>query len=83
MKKSFIDEICRRHAGESHFIIEISGRATDAEKSYKAGDWNIWSSKRIKGAFDFGNGTMRDMKRYAADNRQYATFINLFTGEIL
>lgn len=52
-------------------IIEICGRKAEAKKNYSAGLWNEWTTERIRGAFNFGNGTYKDLIRYARDNKQY------------
>ena len=31
--------------------------------------YNVWDANRIKNAFNFGNGTMEDFKRYMRDNK--------------
>lgn len=40
-------------------------------------DYLVWDKDRIKHAFNFGNGTEKDLKRYVKDNRQYCIFIIL------
>ena len=39
------------------------------EIDLKSGDYNYWTAERIKGAFNFGNGKLKDFKRYAANNK--------------
>lgn len=87
-----LQEIARRHYGEMDThrgeteparVIEIHGPRKSAINEYNNGWWNLWTDRRIKGAFEFDNGTFEDLKKYAVMNRQYATFINLETGEIL
>ncbi len=41
------------------------------EIDLKSGDYNYWTAERIKGAFNFGNGKLKDFKRYAANNKRY------------
>ena len=53
-------------------IVEIC--KTEANKNginqaIKAGYFTIWTPERIKGAFNFGNGTIKDFERYKKDNR--------------
>lgn len=36
-----------------------------------------WTEKRIKNAFNFGNGTEADLKRYMNDNKQYCVFVRV------
>ena len=31
--------------------------------------YNVWDDERVKNAFNFGNGTWADFKRYMRDNR--------------
>ena len=87
-----LQEIARQHCGEiveSHGqveparVMEIFGTRRTASKQYSDGLWNLWTDSRIKGAFEFGKGTFADLCRYAKDNRKYATFVNLETGEVL
>lgn len=52
-------------------IIEIcatEARKTSVKEAIKAGYFNIWTPDRIKGAFNFGNGTKKDFYRYKKDN---------------
>lgn len=39
--------------------------------------FNYWTEERIKGAFNFGNGTIKDLKRYAKNNKQFCTIVFL------
>ena len=43
----------------------------------KAKDGILWTDEKIKAAFNFGNGSMSDFKRYISNNRRYAHFINI------
>lgn len=43
-------------------------------------NYNYWDDDRIKGAFNFGNGTWKDMKRYMDDNKDLAKF-EIIRGE--
>lgn len=45
------------------------------EISKKSENFSIWDEKRIKGAFHFGNGTIKDFRAYMRDNKAYCTFI--------
>ena len=38
------------------------------------GLYTIWDDKRIKSAFNFGNGTYEDFIRFVKDNRIYCAF---------
>lgn len=46
-------------------------------ESIEKGMYNIWDKRRIKGAFDFGNGTIKDFKRYMKDNSNNCYFKKL------
>ena len=35
-----------------------------------------WTPERIKGAFNFGNGTEKHLKEYMNNNKQYCIFID-------
>lgn len=36
-----------------------------------------WTQERIKAAFNAGNGTNEDLKRYMQDNGKYAYFVTI------
>lgn len=36
--------------------------------------YTIWTAERIKKAFNFGHGTMNDLKKYMENNKQFAIF---------
>lgn len=38
-------------------------------EAIKDGSWSPWNENRIKGAFNFNQGTMSDFKRFAKDNK--------------
>ena len=38
---------------------------------------DIKKAVRIKGAFNFGNGTEKDLKRYMHDNSKYCVFLEV------
>ncbi len=40
----------------------------------QAGDFLDWTPARIKHAFNFGNGTEKDLRRYMKDNKQFCIF---------
>lgn len=42
-----------------------------------ARDGVIWSAKKIKKAFNFGNGTQKDFNEYKKSNSVYAYFIKI------
>lgn len=37
----------------------------------------LWTPERIKHAFNFGNGTEKDLKRYMKDNNIYCIFVEI------
>lgn len=41
-----------------------------------SGKYTAWTQRRIAGAFSFGRGTEKDLKRYARDNRQYCAIFS-------
>ena len=32
-------------------------------------NFNVWDNERIRNAFNFGNGTIKDFERYMKDNK--------------
>ena len=46
----------------------------DIIKAYQQGDYLEWTLERIKRAFNFGNGTEKDLERYIRLNKQFAIF---------
>ena len=50
------------------------------EVSKKTGSTWLWTSEKIKKAFNFSNGTEKDFKRYIANNRQFCIFIEIHGG---
>lgn len=57
--------------------IEICGNARTAQKNFNEGLFNCWTPERIKSAFNFNNGTIADLKKYAKRNKQFCTIIFL------
>lgn len=43
----------------------------------KAKDGILWTDERIQAAFNNGNGTTSDFKRYMNNNRQHTHFIQI------
>ncbi len=39
--------------------------------------FNFWDKDRIKGAFNFGNGTEKDLRQYAENNKKYMALIKI------
>lgn len=37
----------------------------------------LWTTERIKHAFNFGNGTEKDLKQYMKDNKIYCVFVEI------
>ena len=46
----------------------------DIIKAYQRGDYLEWTPEKIKRAFNFGNGTEKDLERYIRLNKQFAIF---------
>lgn len=44
------------------------------EISKTSGLKRIWTEEQIKGAFNFGNGTIKDFKNYMDNNKQFCIF---------
>ena len=36
-----------------------------------------WTEEKIKRAFNFGNGTMKDFKRFIHNNKKYSYFVEI------
>lgn len=36
---------------------------------------SVWDEERVKKAFNFGHGTIENLKEYAENNRQFCTFV--------
>ncbi len=47
----------------------------DLKKAVAEHDGVKWTNERIKKAFNFGNGTIEELKRYIQDNSKYAYFV--------
>ena len=66
-------------------VYEISKKAArqhgGINQAIAAGYYNEWDDERIKGAFNFGNGTQADFIRYKRDNSQFCHFITVKRGE--
>lgn len=64
-------------------ILEISRKYlkefynNNLEKIVKAKDGILWNEETIKKAFNFGNGTQKDFKRYQRDNSKYCIFVTV------
>lgn len=64
-------------------IIEIDGTKKTAKKNYRDGLWREWTKEHIKGAFNFGNGTMSDLIEYAKRNKMYCILYDTEKREFL
>lgn len=51
-----------------------NGKITDAVKEK---DGILWTDERIKNAFNSGNGTIKDLKNYINNNKQFAFFVEV------
>lgn len=49
----------------------------DLQEATKNKDGFLWTDKRIKAAFNNGNGTAKDLKRYMQDNKHYCYFMEV------
>lgn len=47
------------------------------QKTIADGYFLDWTKERIKNAFNNGNGTDADLKRYMKDNKQYCVFVRI------
>ena len=63
-------------------VIEIDKRFlkedynNNIKKCVVAGDFLEWTPEKIKSAFNFNNGTIKDLKRYMRDNKCYCLFLD-------
>ena len=64
-------------------IIEIDGGKKTAKQNYRAGLWSEWTPERIRGAFNFGHGTMAELKEYAKNNKMYCSLYDTETHSFL
>lgn len=62
---------------DSLFVEVFKGKGLSTNDELKTGMYNEWNEKRIKRAFNFGNGTLKDFHNYVRDNTKYAEFIQL------
>lgn len=47
------------------------------EETIRKGWYIEWTPERIKGAFNFGNGTKKDFKRYRTENKKLCLFLEV------
>ena len=58
--------------------LEISKQVgLSKNEALEKGYYSKWDEKRIKGAFNFKNGTLKDFKRYMKDNQKYSYFTKI------
>lgn len=55
-------------------ILTTTGKVRDA---VRAGDFLEWYPDRVKQAFEFGRGTMTDLRRHIKLNRAHCRFVQL------
>lgn len=49
----------------------LAGRKyKNMREAIKDGTYDAWTDERIKLAFNFGNGTLKDLKRFCKDNKE-------------
>lgn len=64
-----IIEVCKK--GDPYLVEHYNNNPLDM---VKAGDGLIWDADRIRHAFNFGNGTEKDLHRYMTDNKRFCAF---------
>lgn len=47
------------------------------KKAINTGYYMEWTQERIKNAFAFGHGTIKDFERYKRDNKQFCIWIEI------
>lgn len=58
-------------------------RKTGIKGAISDGWFNVWTPERIKGAFSFGHGTMKDFDRFRRDNSpRYCTIIEIEEADL-
>ena len=68
-----IDEISKTILNEKY-----NGNTPESrQNAINDGFFNIWTEERIKNAFNNGNGTETDLKRYMNDNKHYCVFVRI------
>lgn len=61
----------------------ISGRRYKSiNEAIQDGGYSVWCNEKIKLAFNFGNGTEKDFKRYCKDNKCKIISENEFYKEL-
>ena len=49
----------------------------------KAGDGIVWTADKIRSAFNFGNGTEKDLRRYIENNKCFCAFYDTEKGTFI
>lgn len=49
----------------------------DLNAAVKEKDGILWTAANIKGAFNHGNGTEKDLKQHINNNKKYAYFVEV------
>lgn len=60
--------------GKSYVTKFYNGNLMDAVKEK---DGILYTDEIIKSAFNFGNGTIKDLKNYIENNKKYAFFVEV------
>lgn len=72
MEKDFTSEYIAAKKNIDNFATEIDkGEGKTKSEAIKAGYFRAWTAERIKKAFNFGNGTMKDFNEYTENNKKY------------
>ena len=61
-------------AGKSYINKFYSG---DLKTAINDGAGILWTDEKIKAAFSFGNGTIKDLKNYINNNKKYVYFVEV------
>lgn len=68
IKSEPVDDDISKYAKSKYLVKETSTQHPDKN------NFSYWDDERIKGGFNFGNGTWKDMERYMKDNKGLANF---------
>lgn len=49
----------------------------DLNAAVKEKDGILWTTKKIKAAFNYGNGTIKDLNNHIKNNRKFAFFVEV------
>ena len=67
---------------EKIWIKVFTDNGTGLKREIITGNWQVWSEQRIKDAYNFGQGTLKDFKHRAKANRQIIFTLEEFRQEI-